>query len=411
MVLRFSHRFERWCVKNTIGILILIAGLAVNSYAGALDTWTNVATSPYGSFNNLVYGNGYYVANSATPPVYGTPPPVLTGGISVSTNGFNWVHQPVYDEEFSGLVFGNNEFVLFSDSASEDNGVITYSSNGTNWQSLILPSLSGIAFGNGVFAGVGYNSTSNKGMAFLSTNGQTWNTNGFVIATNFSPAGIAFGQGGFVVIGGLEPQKTNYNAYFSTNGQTWTNIPLTLNGTFVGIYSVNNIFIAAAYTNIFNINYYANTNLSSPWAPIAVPLPCVWLPVGENNSLYASFNSVSNLYSSSAYNTNWITNYTGFTNTFNCLAYANGRFLAAGSGGGIFISGVVPPSISILKQTNSGAELTISGGAGPTCHLQASTNLANWTNLAAFTNIGVSAQYLDSAAGGFTQRYYRTVSP
>jgi hypothetical protein len=180
--------------------------------------------------------------------------------------------------------------------------------------------------------------------------------------------------------------KTNNSVYFSTNGQSWSNLSLTVIGTYSGIYTINNIFIAGVYTNVTPsaFYYYGNTNLSSPRVPLATPLACTWMQTGENSSLYTSVDNginASNIYSSSDYSTNWISHNTGFTNTFNCITYANVQFIAAGSGGGIFISGIVPPSVSVQMQSNSRAQLTLSGGVGPTYQLQASTHLSTWTSV------------------------------
>jgi hypothetical protein len=147
----------------------------------------------------MASGNGYYVATSITPPEFPIEPPPPSGGISASSNGVDWVHQPIYDYVY-GLVFGNNEFVIIQEAGGVEYS-LSCSTNGTNWiGGPTFTNLSGVAFGNGVFAAVGYNN--GKGMAYLSTNGQVWNTKSFEIASNFFPAGIAFGQGGFMVVGG-----------------------------------------------------------------------------------------------------------------------------------------------------------------------------------------------------------------
>lgn len=140
------------------------------------------------------------------------------------------------------------------------------------------------------------------------------------------------------------------------------------------------------------------------------PIPDIYVITSGTNSLYVSVGAAGAVSTSTSY-TNWILRNTGITNNLACIACGNNRFVAAGSAGGIFVSGSTIPSLAVENQSPSGVQLTLSGGLGPTYHLQASTNLSTWTNLVVFTNIGAGVSYTDTNSNNFQRRYYRTVSP
>src|SRR5262249_8239549 len=138
--------------------------------------------------------------------------------------------------------------------------------------------------------------------------------------------------------------------------------------------------------------------------------PSLYVPTSGTNHLYVGVGSAGAVFTSTN-RTNWTQRVTGITNNLNCIAYGDNRFVAAGAGGIILVSCSTAPVLAAQNQSPAGTQLPLTGGLGPTYHLQASPDLSGWTNLAVFTNIGAGVTYLDTNASNFTRRYYRSVSP
>jgi len=56
-----------------------------------------------------------------------------------------------------------------------------------------------------------------------------------------------------------------------------------------------------------------------------------------------------------------------------------------------------------------GFESTLTGDFGARYQIDASSNLVNWTPLAALTNLYGTSEFLDPAATSFSRRYYRAL--
>jgi uncharacterized repeat protein (TIGR01451 family) len=67
----------------------------------------------------------------------------------------------------------------------------------------------------------------------------------------------------------------------------------------------------------------------------------------------------------------------------------------------------IPPTLSILGATSAGVELEISAPGGPSCAMEASTDLKQWVHL---TNVALRApavRWTDSTGTNLTRRFYR----
>jgi hypothetical protein len=84
------------------------------------------------------------------------------------------------------------------------------------------------------------------------------------------------------------------------------------------------------------------------------------------------------------------------------------------SGGTILQSGVLPPARPVLGSVallpDGAAQVSLSGLTAQTYAIQASTNLTDWTVLTNLTLSNPSGQFLDPAASGYRQPFYRAVS-
>ena len=202
---------------------------------GLVDSGTTLGLS------SLAYGNGTYIA-------------VGTGGtILTSSTGTNWtLHDPIDSVAYTyaGIAFGNNTFVIVSGRnvyTSLDNGVswtkqhlsdfinvievyfendqfiattdgekIFTSPDGMIWTELPLPAYSfhftAVCFGQGKYV-----ASNLDGVTYTSPDAVTWT---FVKAIGDDIYGMAYGNGLFVAVGGIQGELSSI--YTSTNAVTWT---------------------------------------------------------------------------------------------------------------------------------------------------------------------------------------------
>ena len=217
-------------------------------------TWTNTGVSGAA----LAYGNNVYVA-------------AITNGFSRSEDTVTWteVYSPISCQY---VTYGNNVFVGLGE------GSIVTSSDGNTWtlgnlpsgawgtltygkglfyvydyySSSVVTSINGVdwttqtgsnlpvsdnpifAYGNNAFVSVNRYS----GTAKYSTDGYTWNN----ITLSASVLGVTFGNGIFVLVGGV-------NFYTSVNGSTWIDRGALGNNGINGVAYINGVFSATGYNN------------------------------------------------------------------------------------------------------------------------------------------------------------------
>ena len=66
---------------------------------------------------------------------------------------------------------------------------------------------------------------------------------------------------------------------------------------------------------------------------------------------------------------------------------------------------------SVSRSTNGAMDLSVDGSAGLRYLVEASTNLVNWSWLAARTNLTGNVQFIDTTATNFPRRFYRVSVP
>lgn len=212
------------------------------------------------------------------------PTTVVNSGGSESPikEWYNW-RTPLYtwstgslptQMSYSNIAYGNNIFVI---TAAGNGGGAAYSSDGTNWTEVSLPS-----------------------------GGNYWST-------------MTYGNGKFVVIGG---GSTNASAY-STDGSTWTFVALPSTG-YWGASSIkycNDRFMICKGTTLAY-----STDGGSTWQTCTVPFQ--FTEVSYGNGVYVG---IGNGTASSAYSTdgiNWVTTSLPETASWNSIDYGNGKFIA-----------------------------------------------------------------------------------
>ena len=135
-------------------------------------------------------------------------------GVMTSSNGYDW--KLISGEKTYDMTYGNGMYV-----GVHFNRTIKYSTNLTNWTSIIMPgtfNYTKVVYGNNTFVAIKTNSTENA----YSTDGINWTVGSFPSSVK----DIAFGNGRFVV---LYNDITN-DIFTSENGIGWTTRPNALVG-------------------------------------------------------------------------------------------------------------------------------------------------------------------------------------
>lgn len=164
------------------------------------------------------------------------------GLIAETTDGGSWngLSQPADRPQFYDVVYGNGLFVAVGDKSTNQNipginegriGAVYTSTDGWNWQeqtSGVRGSiLRQVAFGGGRFVAVG-----TAGVVIYSDDGANWQRAVHPIFTSW--AGVAYGGGRFVAVGG--------GTMISRDGVTWETQAATAASTYSAIRFVNGSF-------------------------------------------------------------------------------------------------------------------------------------------------------------------------
>jgi hypothetical protein len=156
-------------------------------------TWTRYTPSFQIQLKAITYGNGLFVAVANSGAV---------NRLATSTDGINWTQRtPAANNDWQSVAYGNGKFVAIS---SNGTNRTMYSTDGINWTGIaVTPNSNSIIFADGKF-------TTGKN---YSTDGITWTNS----TLEFSPFGIAYGNGLFVAVG----QSLSNRIAISTDGITW----------------------------------------------------------------------------------------------------------------------------------------------------------------------------------------------
>ena len=208
------------------GKWMMLAGPAVNNNVWVSSdaiSWTQVATNVFGGrsmYGRVAYGGGKWMAtayNGGTSSLY-----------SSSNDGVTWT--PVIfpsSQIINDILYGNGIWM-----AIDSTGVWT-SIDGVNWGKRTLPGTgsaapTNIAYGNGTIFVSASNSTASTTVGWYSTDTLNWtvsNTGSPSTTSSIETTGVAFAGGKFVVTRGTS------NPVWSRDGINWTQITTLPAGT------------------------------------------------------------------------------------------------------------------------------------------------------------------------------------
>jgi hypothetical protein len=226
--------------------------------------------------------------------------------ITYSTDGKDWN----ITDTFGGYSFayGNGVFVGVGDHQ------FTRSTDAQTWSSPVtIPGYwLSVAFGDGVFVAVGFDAT-----MYSTDNGQTWSTPLYIPGYWNS---VAFGDGVFVALG-----YDSQTMYSTDNGKTWST-PLSTPGMWWGVAYGNGTFVAVG-NGIPSI--IISTDGGQSWTEKLPGGGDIWLSVAYNGN--GVFVAVGEGYSISSADDGQTWNPpTGVPGKWQGVTYGNGVFVAVG---------------------------------------------------------------------------------
>ncbi|HUR46629.1 MAG TPA: hypothetical protein VMZ27_12190 [Candidatus Saccharimonadales bacterium] len=233
--------------------------------------------------------------------------------IWTSTDGSNWVQRIVGDYSHLGVSFADGQFIL-----AGTFGHIFTSPDGTNWTARSsnegISGVKRIAYLNGAYVAVG-----DVGMIMTSSDGTTWKQRP-LFSTVFLRT-VAYGNGVYLA-------GASGNMVVSTNGTNWAEMAdgccvLALafgNGLFVGLSDGSGGSTAQIRTSVDGTTWSPRTNLTSGPLSDVVFANGLFVAVGTGPRIFTSTDGIQ-----------WTRQTVSFTDSLTALTYGNGRFYATAS--------------------------------------------------------------------------------
>lgn len=264
-------------IKSTNGVTWAVAGgLPIIGTSSNEQRW-----------KLLIYGNNTYVAFNESVQMSG-----LDGGGISTDSGDSWssISAPtLYDTVWGGYL--NNFFYRLGGGGTP---TLQYSSNGSNWSSILLPTGNfsypySMAFGGGMYSIVCLVGNT----CAYSSDGLNWSQASFPIFSE----NVVYGNGVFV----SSSRDQNKIAY-SSNGQNWSTVtlPEIASNKIVRISFLNNKFIAVGAGT--DSAFYSDDGIN--WSATKLPIIQFWSKPLYSNGLYFTYTS-SNIFAYSLDGINW----------------------------------------------------------------------------------------------------------
>ena len=320
------------------------------------------------------------------------------GNILTSPDGVHYTTQTTgVTNDLHGVTWGGGLWV-----AVGEPGIVLTSSNAVNWTTNAVgtaSSLKGVTYANGQWLAVG-----TQGTIVRSTDGVTWTTK--VTSPAYDLNDVAFGNGVYLVAGD-GPNDANGSLFRSFDGVTWMNVNNFYPGKNLrGLTFANGLFLITANDGEFFTTTQGSLfgNSSIPAANYdnlrdAIYAHGLWIVVGNRGTIATSPDLV-----------NWTRRASRTFENQHQIALLDGKLVVIGNRGtvlqsGRFVTELEPPAFL----PGTGFRLAFKGVIGRTYQIQASTDLASWTNLLTFINPSEHSEFTDTNA--LPKRFYRLVEP
>lgn len=252
---------------------------------------------------------------------------VTTLETEISVDGVLWESQvnPV-DNDWEEVVYGNGLYVAVSGTGTGDR--VMTSPDGVNWTTRTSAAdnpWTGLAYGDGIFVAV---AKSGGQRVMTSYDGITWTIRTPPISSNWSS--VTYGNGLFVAV---SSQSTLNDCMTSPDGITWTAQTLPRAQVWQSVTYGNGLYVAVSSTGA------GERVMTSPdginWTTRVSAADVTWLDVVYGNGLYVATSAAGsgNIFMTSPDGITWSTQTVPINSTWFDIEYANGVFVAVGLDG------------------------------------------------------------------------------
>lgn len=208
-------------------------GKGAYSTNGITWTATTIASSSAKACKSIAYGNGMFVTTAPN-----TSSMYQSKGSFYSQDGITWTESSLpVDGSWDNVAYGNGKFVAVSRNSKN----AAYSTDGINWESAALPVSSywlGIVYGDGKFVTV---ASGGRSVAY-STDGITWTAATLPSTANWFS--VTYGDGKFVAVA-----SNSEKVAYSTDGITWEESALPLSAEWIRVIYGDGKYVAIAYNS------------------------------------------------------------------------------------------------------------------------------------------------------------------
>ncbi|MCA9367939.1 hypothetical protein KC887_06800, partial [Candidatus Kaiserbacteria bacterium] len=289
--------------------------------SSAPTSWNQASSTEQNNWQAVAFGNGRFVAVSNSG----------TNVVMYSTDGVSWTAvNPGLSINPNDIVFANGRFDVVGGGTVRH----MYSYDGVTWHQGTLTSVAHfLAYGedDGVYVAINVN-----GNTYYSHDGNSWSSAGDI--STVSVTGISYGNGHFVVTSEAAT-NSSVRMYQSADGISWSN---NVGGGVTGFDSSaygNNVYIAVTEDGNTDKIYKSTTGYADSWSTVTAP-GAAELNYDEVRFVNGYFVAIANESAASTESIALSTDGITWTeavlpelNTWQDIAYGNGRIVAVSSDG------------------------------------------------------------------------------
>ena len=282
-------------------------------------TWTSRTYPAENDWYDVTYGNGTFVAVSASRSTHGGAENI----VMTSSDGITWTARTsAANNIWNGVTYGNGTFVAVAQTGN-GNKVMT-SPEGITWTSRNAAADNewyGITYGNGTFVAVG--GSGGFGRVMTSSDGITWTLR--TSAADRRWRGVTYGNGTFVAV--AETGVGN-RVMTSSDGITWTARTSAADNDWRGVTYGNGTFVAVAQTGIGNRVMTSSDGIT--WTARASAADNEWRDVTYGNGTFVAVGAsgTGNRVMTSSDGITWTSRTSAADNNWRGVTYGNGTFVA-----------------------------------------------------------------------------------
>lgn len=291
-------------------------------------------------FSGIAYGNGKYVI------VGSNDSNGYAARIFTSDDGAAW-HETasIANHSLNDVVYGDGQFV-----AVGEYGKIIISNDGETWETITVDpmdyTLQSVTYANGKYVAAGmrkHTGISNRGAIMTSVNGVEWTV--AYTNTTYTLWDVTYGEGVLVAVGGQSDQSNGnlYICYSTNDGESWTAANVsgapTSKATFFSVEYDGSRFIAVGNRTTSPYDaYVATSDNGTAWTYVNTgTLPqLTTVTSNDDGSLYVAMGGPGDIYTSDNGGLNRTRRTRGATKSLSDVAWdGNGLFVSVGVEGTI----------------------------------------------------------------------------